>query len=170
MGRTAVADCTRVVSRAARLGYEEGMRRAPKRFRRLFRRFFRRFRVTAATAALALAGGHVPGGARAGGLDYRWQPADYHDGHARPRALAFDGAEGLLYVALSTVDAVAVVDPAADPPRLVRKLPVCRFPDALAALPGGGVVVACRFDPALRRVWRDGGTWRVAPVDAGAES
>src|SRR5450432_3753013 len=31
----------------------------------------------------------------------RYQEADYHDGHARPRALAFNAADGLLYAALS---------------------------------------------------------------------
>jgi Cytochrome c len=97
-----------------------------------------------------------------------FQATDYHDGHARPRALAFNGDDGLLYVALSTADAVAVVDPRAPAPRVVATLPLCRFPGAVAALPGGGALVACRFDPGLRRVFRaaDGG-WRVATVAAG---
>jgi mono/diheme cytochrome c family protein len=120
-----------------------------------------------ATLALGRAGAPAAG---AGGLVDRWQPADYHDGHARPRALAFNVDDGLLYAALSTADTIAVVDPAAAPPRLLRKLPVCRFPATLAAVPGGGVLVACRFDPALRRVWRDGSSWRVTAIEAGAES
>ena len=80
------------------------------------------------------------------------QPTDYHDGHARPRALAFNPDDGLLYAALSTADAVAVVDPSAAPPRLLAEVDACRFPDALAALPGGGALVACRFEPGLVRV------------------
>ncbi|HVZ88854.1 MAG TPA: c-type cytochrome [Polyangia bacterium] len=89
------------------------------------------------------------------GLEF--QPNDYHDGHARPRALAFNPADGLLYVALSTADAVAVVAPGAPgaPARVVEKLPVCRFPQALVALPAGGALVACRFERGLRRIARD---------------
>jgi mono/diheme cytochrome c family protein len=89
--------------------------------------------------------------------------------HARPSALAFDADDGRLYVALSTADAVAIVDPAGDAPRVVERVPVCRFPDALAALPGGGVLVACRFEPGLRRIARDrAGRARVSVVPAGA--
>jgi cytochrome c553 len=73
------------------------------------------------------------------------------DRHARPRALAFDAADGLLYVALSTADRVAVVQPSS-PPRLRATLDACRFPDAIAPLPGGGALVGCRFDRGLRRV------------------
>jgi hypothetical protein len=51
---------------------------------------------------------------------------------------------------------------------------MCAFPDALAPLPGGGVVVACRFDPALLIVTRVAGSppwgdFRVRVVDAGPE-
>jgi hypothetical protein len=47
------------------------------------------------------------------GVSLPLQPIGYRDGHARPRALAFNGDDGLLYVALSTADQVAVVDPPA---------------------------------------------------------
>ncbi len=100
----------------------------------------------------------------------RYQASDYHDGHARPRALAFNSDDGLLYVALSTSDALAVVEPGAAP-RVAQRVPVCRFPDAVVALPDGGALVACRFDAGLRRVARDGrGKWRVTTLDAGAWS
>ena len=56
-------------------------------------------------------------------------------------------------------------------PRVIARVPVCRFPDALAALPAGGVLVACRFEAGLRRVSRGpSGRWSVTPVDAGAAS
>ncbi|HSS39028.1 MAG TPA: hypothetical protein VLT58_09690, partial [Polyangia bacterium] len=58
--------------------------------------------------------------------------------HTRPRALAFNPDDGLLYVALSTADGIAVVAPTS-PPRLLSTVPACRFPQALAPLPGGGV-------------------------------
>src|ERR1022692_2849275 len=80
----------------------------------------------------------------------------YRDGHTRPRALAFNPADGLLYVALSTADEVAVVSPAS-PPRLWARLAACRFPDAIAALPAGGALVSCRFDAGLRLIVRDAG-------------
>jgi hypothetical protein len=99
-----------------------------------------------------------------------FQRTDYHDGHARPRALAFNPDDGLLYAALSTADALAIVDPAVSPPRLVKRLPLCRFPAAVVALPGGGALVACRFEPGLRRVTRAGGAWHVATVPAGDTS
>ena len=92
--------------------------------------------------------------------------ASYRDGHTRPRALAFNPDDGLLYVALSTSDEIAVVDPAAAPPRVLARKKVCGFPDAIAALPGGGAIVACRFDPGLRRV-RRGGARRLARDRAG---
>jgi mono/diheme cytochrome c family protein len=82
-------------------------------------------------------------------------PSGYRDGHARPRALAFNGDDRLLYVALSTADQVAVVDPSASPPRLLAKIDACRFPDAIAALPKGGALVGCRFDPGLVRISGD---------------
>ena len=47
--------------------------------------------------------------------------ASYRDGHTRPRALAFNPDDGLLYVALSTSDEIAVVDPAASPPRVLAR-------------------------------------------------
>src|SRR4051812_7497289 len=46
------------------------------------------------------------------------QPIGYRDGHARPRALAIDARDGLLYVASSTRDELVVVD--AGPAPLVR--------------------------------------------------
>ncbi len=75
------------------------------------------------------------------------------DGHTRPRALAFNAGEGLLYVALSTADRVAVVRPGAAP-ALIAAVDTCKFPDALAALPEGGVLVGCRHQPGLRRLRR----------------
>jgi hypothetical protein len=97
-----------------------------------------------------------------------YQAADYHDGHARPRALALDAGARFLYAALSTTDQLAVVDLSGAAPAVSERLRVCRFPDALAALPGGGVLVACRFEPGLRRVTRAAtGRWRVTTVDAG---
>lgn len=101
-------------------------------------------------AATAAAGGRASGeGARDGG-------AKRLERHSRPRALAVDARGDLLFVALSTADRVAVLDVSerapAQRPRLVAELPLCRFPTALAPLPGGGVVVACRFDPVLRIV------------------
>src|SRR5204862_4426017 len=89
---------------------------------------------------------------------------DYRDGHARPRALAFNTADGLLYVALSTADALAIVDPAGAAPRIVARVPVCPFPAAVVASPAGGALVACRFDAGLRRVARAGRGWRVSTV------
>jgi mono/diheme cytochrome c family protein len=83
------------------------------------------------------------------------QSMGYRDGHARPRALAFNGDDGLLYVALSTADQVAVVDPSCSPPRLLTKIDACRFPDAIVALPNGGALVGCRFDPGLVRITGD---------------
>lgn len=76
----------------------------------------------------------------------------YLDGHTRPRALAVDAGGALLYVALSTADRMAIVDVTGAKPRRLDDVPICAFPDALAALPKGGVVVSCRFDPALRVV------------------
>jgi mono/diheme cytochrome c family protein len=61
-----------------------------------------------------------------------------------------------------------VVDPAA--PRLLTRKRACGFPDAIAAMPGGGAIVACRFDPDLRRIRRARGDWRVTPLQAGPES
>jgi hypothetical protein len=128
-----------------------------------------RFRTRrAGVAALAAVVARVVLGA---GRAHAGQDAEPLDGHARPRALAFDAADGLLYVALSTADALAVVEPRADGPRLVARVPVCRFPAALAALPTGGVLVACRFEPALRKVARAAdGRFRVTSVRAGAAS
>jgi mono/diheme cytochrome c family protein/DNA-binding beta-propeller fold protein YncE len=76
-------------------------------------------------------------------------------GHARPRALALDAREDLLYVALSTADRLAVLDVSGGGARTLAELPLCAFPDALAALPAGGIVVACRLDPDLRVVTRE---------------
>jgi len=76
----------------------------------------------------------------------------YADGHARPRALALDARGDRLYVAGSTADRLFVVDVRGPRPRVEESLTICAFPDALAPLPTGGVVVSCRFDPALRVV------------------
>jgi hypothetical protein len=82
------------------------------------------------------------------------------DPHARPRALALDADGGVLYVALSTADRIAAVAPAA-PPRLIATVAGCHFPQALAAIPGGGVLAGCRHDRGLVRIDRDGrGTFR----------
>jgi DNA-binding beta-propeller fold protein YncE len=99
-----------------------------------------------------------------GGLGFGWRRAGaagpvstlraYADGHARPRALAVDARGDRLYVAASTADRLVVVDLLGPHPRQLISLRICAFPDALAALPGGGVVVSCRFDPALRVVSR----------------
>src|SRR5579863_3889995 len=116
-----------------------------------------------AAACLALAA------ARGRAATPRYQSVDYHDGHTRPRALAVDAGGMLVYAALSTADAVAVVDVSRAAPRLVATVAVCRFPDALAGLPEGGVLVACRFEPGLRRVSRGpSGRWAAATIDAGA--
>ena len=97
--------------------------------------------------------------------------SSYRDGHTRPRALAFNPDDGLLYVALSTSDEVAVVDPSATAPRVLGRRRACAFPDAIVAMPGGGAIVACRFDADLRRVGRAGrGDWRVTSLAAGPES
>src|SRR5262249_8956277 len=94
----------------------------------------------------------------------------YRDGHTRPRALAFNPDDGLLYVALSTGDEVAIVDPASAAPRLLARRRVCGFPDAIAAAPGGGAIVACRFHPALRRIQRGARDWRISMLAGGSES
>jgi hypothetical protein len=100
----------------------------------------------------------------------RYQATDYHDGHARPRALAVDARQPLLYVALSTADEVAIVD-VEGAPRVVARAHVCAFPDALAALPGGGVLISCRHEAALRRLAREpSGRVHVTTIDAGAAS
>ena len=88
-----------------------------------------RGRIALLAAACAIAWG----AARAAGPS-RHPSGDALDGHARPRALAWDAREGRLYVALSTADALAVVDPAV--PRVEARVDVCRFPDAVVALPG----------------------------------
>jgi hypothetical protein len=75
-------------------------------------------------------------------------------GHSRPRSVAVDARGDLLYVALSTTDQIAVVDVTGGRARHVVDMRVCAFPDGLAALPGGGVIVACRFDPGLRLLRR----------------
>ena len=99
--------------------------------------------------------------------------ASYRDGHARPRAVAFNSDDGLLYVALSTSDEIAIVDPgpAGAEPRLLARPRVCSFPEAVVAMPRGGALVACRFDAGLRRLQAGaGGGWRVRDIAAGAET
>jgi hypothetical protein len=126
------------------------------------------WRGRAAVVAMVVAVGLSTRGLRADEAGLEYQPNDYHDGHARPRALAFNRDDGLLYVALSTADQVAVVDPAAASPRLAAKLDVCRFPDAIAALPKGGALIGCRFDPGLARIVRDAaGGFRVSHLVPG---
>ena len=77
----------------------------------------RRLVVETIVAALVLA--PAPAGKAAPGKTVLAAPvvntASYRDGHTRPRALAFNPDDGLLYVALSTSDEIAVVDPAAAP-------------------------------------------------------
>ena len=124
----------------------------------------------ALTLAVLLA---TAGSSAAPGTSPPLQPTGYRDGHSRPRALAFNPDDGLLYVALSTADAIAIVDPSDAAPRLVARRPVCRFPGAIAALPGGGALVACRFEAGLRRVStpaRPGRPPVVTVVDDGPES
>src|SRR5206468_1708137 len=70
------------------------------------------------------------------------------------------------YVALSTADRIAVVVPGS-PPRLRTTLPVCRFPQAVAPLPRGGALVACRFDRGLRRVEASAGGFVVQTLAPG---
>ncbi len=74
------------------------------------------------------------------------------NGHARPRAVAVDAGGKLVYVALSTANALAVLEVSDGAPHLRARIPVCEFPNGLAVLPRGGVVVSCRFDRALRVV------------------
>jgi hypothetical protein len=115
---------------------------------------------------------------RAGARASRESPVrSYTDGHARPRAIAVDVGGDRLYVAASTADRLDVIEIAAARPRQLSSLKICAFPDALAPLPGGGVVVSCRFEPALRVVTRErahpgaGGSdvFHVRSVDAGPE-
>ena len=70
-------------------------------------------------------------------------------GHSRPRALAYNPRDGLLYAALSTADSIAVIDSRARPARIVARIATGPFPQALAVTPRGEVVVACRYEPAL---------------------
>ena len=103
--------------------------------------------AAAGVALVAAVGVRRPDAARSGAAA---------DGHARPRALAFNPDDGLLYVALSTTGAIDVVAPGPTP-RLLATLAGCRFPDALAPLPGGGVLAGCRHQPGLWRVVRRAG-------------
>jgi cytochrome c553 len=92
------------------------------------------------------------------------QPTALEDGHSRPRALAVS-SDGLLFVALSTANTLAVIEAG----RVRAKIPVCRFPEALAALPKGSVLVSCRFDPELLLLTpRDGG-YAIERIPAGPE-
>jgi mono/diheme cytochrome c family protein len=100
--------------------------------------------------------------------------ASSRDGHARPRALAFNSDDGLLYAALSTSDEIAIIDPGAAgaAPQVRAKLRVCRFPEAIAALPRGGALVGCRFDPGLRvvKATPGGRGWQVSRMSTGPEA
>ncbi len=73
--------------------------------------------------------------------------------------MAFNRDDGLLYVAASTADQILVVAPSGESVR--ARINVCRFPGALAALPGGGVLVGCRHEPGLRRITAAGRGFRV---------
>lgn len=128
--------------------------------------------IVGAAATLWRAAAGAPDRSAAGpALRPRFQNVSYHDGHTRPRALAVDAAGDEIYVALSTSDEIAVVRFDGARAREVVRLPVCSFPAALVALPGGGALVACRFDPDLRRVRRDGrGRFSIERVPAGGES
>src|SRR3569623_2397077 len=106
--------------------------------------------VDAAIASGAVAAATVAPGAAAMFLPPSLRA--YADGHARPRALAVDAHGDRQYVAASTAARLFVVDLRGPHPRVEDELRICAFPDALAALPAGGVVVSCRFDAALRLV------------------
>jgi DNA-binding beta-propeller fold protein YncE/mono/diheme cytochrome c family protein len=95
------------------------------------------------------------------------QPTAFEDGHSRPRALAVS-SDGLLFVALSTANQVAVLSPGPTATERAR-VEVCRFPESLAALPGGRVLVSCRFDPDLRLISPRGDTFDVEHISAGPE-
>lgn len=86
-----------------------------------------------------------PRGAPASELPYR----PYADGHGRPRALLYNPRDQLLYTALSTSDQVVAIDVAPRPARVVARIDTGPFPQALALLPGGDVLVVCRYDAAL---------------------
>src|SRR5262245_50266597 len=79
-------------------------------------------------------------------------PPFYADGHSRPRALLFNPGDGLLYVALSTKDQVAVIDVGNAPARVLAYIKTGPFPQALAATPDGDVLVVCRYEAALGRI------------------
>ena len=112
-----------------------------------------RAKFIAVTAVMVVASGATASPAPSQTAAPAASTSSYRDGHARPRALAFNPDDGLLYVALSTSDEVAIVDAAASaPPRVIARKRVCGFPDAIGPLPGGGAVVACRFDAGLRRL------------------
>jgi cytochrome c peroxidase len=63
----------------------------------------------------------------------------------------FNPADGLLYVALSTKDQVAVLDPQQPgrPPRVLAYIDTGPFPQALATLPSGDVLCVCRYEAQL---------------------
>ncbi len=98
---------------------------------------------------LLLVAGPVRAAAAEGG-----EPPLYADGHARPRAVLYNPQDQLLYVALSTRDQVAAIDVAAHPARIVARIDSGPFPQALALLPSGDVLVVCRYDPSLGVVHR----------------
>lgn len=83
-----------------------------------------------------------------------YQVTTIEDGFSRPRALAVRGQK--LFAALSTSNEVAVLEGG-----LVRKQRVCRFPEALVALPSGSLLVSCRFDPDLQLLGPDGAVERL---------
>lgn len=85
------------------------------------------------------------------------------DGHTRPRALAVDATGAFLYVALSTSSGgVAVVYVGGWRARLNGVIPSCQAA-ALAALPGGGVAIACRFQPGLMLAVPGGEPYGIVP-------
>jgi hypothetical protein len=89
-----------------------------------------------------------------GGLDAQAaalpEPASgYADGYGRPRALDYNPVDGHVYVALSTRNEVVVLDGRSASPRVLTSIKTGRFPQALAVLPTGEVLVGCRYEPEL---------------------
>lgn len=71
------------------------------------------------------------------------------DVHARPRALLQNPRDGLLYIALSTQNQVAVIDTKTRQPQLLFRINTGPFPQSLALSPSGDVLVVCRYDSAV---------------------
>lgn len=71
------------------------------------------------------------------------------DVHARPRALLQNPRDGLLYIALSTQNQVAVIDTKTRQPQLLFRINTGPFPQSLALSASGDVLVVCRYDSAV---------------------